>query len=152
MIEEVDSMRVYLCGAMQGCDDSKAADWRNDAVKYLSPRGITLLNPMDRDYRYTKYGDDPESVLPDLVEEDKIDIEMSDVLLVNYEFVGVGDNSGAGTNMEIILGWQKHKRVITVVPEDRQLSPWVVYHSHKIYHNMQDAYDEIVRFNGRIRV
>ena len=144
-------MRVYLCGAMAGCDDEKAGACRAQAVKVLGSQGITTLNPMDRDYRYTKYGDDPESVLPELVEEDKIDIEMSDVLLVNYEHLGVGENTGAGTNMEIILGWQKQKRVITVVPEGRQLSPWVVYHSHKIYHTMDEAYDEIVRFNGRIR-
>jgi hypothetical protein len=136
---------------MAGCDDSKAADWRNEATKKLNAAGITTLDPMDRDYRYTIYGDDPQSVLPDLVEEDKIDIEMSDVVLVNYEFVGYGENTGAGTNMEIILAWQRAKRVIVVCPEGKLLSPWVVYHSHKVYRTMDEAYDHIIEFNNRIR-
>ncbi len=150
-VSEEDKLRVYLCGAMAGCDDEKAGGWREASTKYLNARGITTLDPMSRDYRYTSYGDDPESVLPDLVEEDKIDIEMSDVVLCNYEHVGVGENTGAGTNMELIFGWEKSKRVITVVPEGRIISPWVVYHSHKRYTTMQEAYDEIIRFNNRIQ-
>jgi len=143
---EEDRMRVYLCGPMAGCSDDEAGGWRREAEKFLNGVGITTLNPMDRDYRYTEYGDNPESVLPDLVEEDKIDIEMSDVLLVNYTKIS------AGTNMEIFLGWQKHKRVIVVAPEGMQLSPWVHYHSHKVFHTMEEAYDHIVQFNNRIRI
>ena len=138
-------MRVYLCGPMAGCTDEEAGNWRKDAARRLGYQGITTLDPMDRDYRYTNYGDNPESVLPDLVEEDKIDIEMSDVLLVNYTRVS------AGTSMEILLGWQKNKRVIVVAPESLSLSPWVHYHSHRIFRTMDDAFDHIVRFNNRIR-
>ena len=138
-------MRVYLCGPMAGCTDKEAGGWREEAAARLSEYGIVTLNPMDRDYRDTKYGDDPESVLPDLVEEDKIDIEMSDVLLVNYSKVSVG------TSMEIMLAWQRAKRVIVVAPEDLILSPWILYHSHQVYHDMGEAYDHIIKFNNRIR-
>ena len=144
MNEEVKAMRVYLCGPMAGCTDEEAGDWRKAATTHLNGFGITTLNPMDRDYRYTKYGDDPESVLPDLVEEDKIDIEMSDVVLVNYT------KPSTGTAMEIILAWQKQKRVIVVNPLGLQLSPWVHYHAHKVYGSMHEAYDHIVTFNNRI--
>ena len=145
MTEEEEAMRIYLCGPMAGCDDEEAGGWRDDAAKYLNARGLTTLDPMDRDYRHYDDSEDPASALPDLVEEDKIDIEMSDVLLVNYTKVS------AGTSKEILLGWQKQKRVIVVAPEDLSLSPWVHYHAHKIYHNMQEAYDHIVNFNKRIR-
>ncbi len=138
-------MRVYLCGPMAGCTDEEAGEWRKAATQHLNSFGITTLNPMDRDYRYTEYGDDPESVLPELVEEDKIDIEMSDVVLVNFT------KPSTGTAMEIILAWMKNKRVIVVAPEGMQLSPWVHYHSHEIYHNMWEAYDHIVSFNKRIQ-
>lgn len=138
-------MRVYLCGPMDGCTDEEAGDWRKDASRYLNLAGITTLDPMDRDYKYTKYSADPESVLPDLVEEDKIDIEMSDVLLVLYSKISVG------TSMEIMLAWQKQKRVIIVAPEGMVLSPWICYHSHKIFHDMREAYDHIIQFNLRIR-
>ncbi len=143
--EEVEAMRVYLCGPMAGCTDEEAGDWRKAATAHLNSFGITTLNPMDRDYRYTEYGDDPESVLPDLVEEDKIDIEMSDVVLVNFT------EPSTGTAMEIILAWQKNKRVIVVAPPELQLSPWIWYHSSKVYHSMHEAYDHIVKFNNRLQ-
>ncbi len=142
---EEQKVRVYLCGPMAGCDDEEAGDWRKEASLRLGEKGLTTLDPMDRDYRYTQYGNDPASVLPNLVEEDKIDIEMSDVLLVNYTKIS------AGTSMEILLGWQKQKRVIVVAPKDMQLSPWVHYHSHEIYHNMEEAYDHIIAFHNRIQ-
>ena len=138
-------MRVYLCGPMTGCTDEEAGGWRKAAAARLSEYGIVSLDPMDRDYRHTKYDDDPESVLPDLVEEDKIDIEMSDVVLVNYTKVSVG------TSMEIMLAWQRAKRVIVVAPKDTTLSPWVWYHSHQVYHSMEEAYDHIIKFNNRTR-
>jgi nucleoside 2-deoxyribosyltransferase len=145
MIEEEAAMRVYLCGPMAGCTDEEAGGWRKAATVHLNGFGITTLDPMDRDYRYTAYGDDPESVLPDLVEEDKIDIEMSDVVLVNFT------KPSTGTAMEIIIAWQRAKRVIVVAPPEMQLSPWVHYHAHKVFHSMHEAYDHIVQFNNRIQ-
>jgi nucleoside 2-deoxyribosyltransferase len=145
VFEEDLKMRVYLCGPMAGCSDKEAGGWRKAATTHLNQFGIVTLDPMDRDYRDRDYGEDPESVLPDLVEEDKIDIEMSDVVLVNFT------KPSTGTAMEIILAWQKQKRVIVVAPPDLQLSPWVHYHCHKLFHNMHEAYDHIVSFNNRIR-
>jgi nucleoside 2-deoxyribosyltransferase len=145
MTEEANDMRVYLCGPMAGCTDAEAGEWRDAATKHLNGFGLTTLNPMDRRYRYYEYGDDPESVLPDLVEEDKIDIEMSDVVLCNFT------KSSTGTAMELILAWMQNKRVVVVNPNGLQLSPWVYYHSHRIFDSMHEAYDHIVEFNKRIQ-
>jgi hypothetical protein len=144
-MQEVSEMRVYLCGPMAGCTDEEAGGWRKAATTHLNGFGITTLDPMDRDYRYTEYGDDPESVLPDLVEEDKIDIEMSDVVLVNFT------KPSTGTAMEIILAWQRCKRVIVVNPLGLQLSPWIYYHAHEVYGSMHEAYEHIVKFNNRLQ-
>ena len=130
---------------MAGCTDEEAGGWRKEATTCLNSFGITTLDPMDRDYRYTKYGADPESVLPDLVEEDKIDIEMSDVVLVNFT------KPSTGTAMEIIIAWQRAKRVIVVNPNGLELSPWVHYHCHKVFETMPEAYDHIIEFNTRIQ-
>ncbi len=138
-------MRVYLSGPMDGCTEEEAGEWREEAARRLRCYGITTLNPMDREYRKVEYKDDPESVLPDLVEEDKIDIEMSDVVLVNYTQVS------AGTTAEIIIAWQRAKRVIIVAPEDMSLSPWILYHSHDLFHTMDEAIEHIVSFNNRLR-
>jgi hypothetical protein len=99
---------------------------------------------MDRP-TFTEFGTMSDAATPSLVEYDKIDIEMSDVLLVNYTKIS------AGTSMEILLAWQKDKRVVIVAPEGMKLSPWVFYHSHKIVHTMKEAYDDIVSFNKRLQ-
>ena len=126
-------MRVYLCGPMTGCSYADASEWRDEAKFWLRRHGITALDPMDRDYR-----DNPLSHLPALVEEDKIDIELSDVLLVNFS------GKSVGTSMEVMYGWDHGKRVI-IVSEDYTEDPWLVYHSHNIYRTMQEAYDKIFR-------
>ena len=126
-------MRIYLCGPMTGCTYAAAAEWRDEAKFWLNRHGITALNPMDRDYR-----DEPLSHLPALVEEDKIAIELCDVLLVNFT------EKSIGTSMEVLYGWEHGKRVI-VVSEDFTEDPWLVYHSHNIYRTMDEARDKIYR-------
>ncbi len=137
-------MRVYLCGPMDWCSEEEASGWRKAARLHLQVRGIVALDPMDRP-TFNAGSCGKVDLLPSLVEDDKADIEAADVLLVNYSKVS------AGTSMEILLAWQKDKRVVIVAPEGLKLSPWVVYHSHKICHTMEDAYDDIVASNRRLK-
>jgi hypothetical protein len=76
-----------------------------------------------------------------LVEEDKIDIAMCDVVLVNFDSP---TSPSIGTSMEVLLAWQNNKRVI-VVSEKYTENPWLVYHSHNIYRTMDEALDKIFR-------
>ncbi len=141
---EVEPMRVYLCGPMDNSTEDELGGWRKEAESVLDGMGITTLNPIDRPYRSKDYGSNPEKVLPDLVEADKIDIEMSDVVLANVTKPSVG------TSMEILLAWMKDKQVIVVAPPGVQLSAWIHYHSHKIFRDMNSAYDHIAKFNKRL--
>ncbi len=138
-------MKVYLCGPMDWCSEEEASGWRKEATSVLEGRGLAALDPMDRP-TFSANSCGKAALLPELVEDDKLDIEAADVLLVNYSKVS------AGTSMEILLAWQKDKRVVIVVPEGIKLSPWVVYHSHKICHTMKEAYDDIVSYDRRLKV
>ncbi len=138
-------MRVYLAGPMDDSTEEELGGWRKEATSVFEGMGITTLNPIDRPYRNADYKEDPESVLPDLVESDKIDIEASDVLLANCTKVSVG------TSMEMLLAWQKDKQVIVVAPAGVPLSAWVHYHSHKIFRTMNEAYAHIAKFNERLK-
>jgi hypothetical protein len=133
-------MIVYLCGPITGCSDEEASGWRKDAENKLNSLKIYTLNPMDRDYR-----GNPCSHLPELVVEDKIDIEMSDVLLVNYYRPSIG------TSQEIILGWERNKRVITVAAPGIERPAWLVYHTHNFFDNFEDAYEKIFELNKRVK-
>ena len=126
-------MRVYLCGPMTGCTDEEASGWRKEASLRLSRWSILCLDPMVRDYRNNYTLENSKAI----VEEDKLDIQLSDVVLVNYYKPSVG------TSMEIIHAWERNRRVILVCAEGTQLSPWLIYHSHNIYHTFEEAYQKI---------
>ncbi len=130
---------------MDNYTEEELSGWRKEATSVFEGMGITTLNPIDRPYRNADYKEDPESVLPGLVESDKIDIEAADVLLANCTKISVG------TSMEILLAWQKDKQVVVVAPEGVPLSAWIHYHSHQIFRTMEEAYDHIVSFNNRLQ-
>lgn len=124
-------MRVYLSGPIKDATDEESMEWRAEAEEILERGNIKTLNPMRRDYRA-----DPIAHLPGLVEDDKIDIELCDIILVNFLRPSVG------TSMEILHGWERGKRVITVC-EEYSNDGWLVYHSHHLYRTMDEAYEKI---------
>ena len=117
-------MTVYLAGPINGCTDEQCKAWR-EYVKTLLP---DTLDPMRRDYRGIE-GDNVAAI----VEGDKVDIDQSDVVLVNFPA------PSAGTCMEIIYAWERKKKVVVVVPKDAKISPWVKYHSHVITDSFEQA-------------
>lgn len=117
-------MRVYLGGPINGCTDDEAHGWRETVKPLIEAAGHEWLDPMDRDYR----GREMEpGIAAEIVENDKADIDECDVLLMNCPKPSVG------TSMEIFYGWDRGKRVVAVVPADRQPSPWIVYHAHVLH-------------------
>jgi hypothetical protein len=117
-------MKVYLCGPINGCTDAECNDWRS----YAKSRLPDTLDPMRRDYR----GREAESV-NEIVELDKRDVAVSDVILANCPKPSVG------TSMEIFLAWQQGKIVVAVAQEP--VSPWLRYHSTKIVPTIKEAID-----------
>jgi nucleoside 2-deoxyribosyltransferase len=123
-------VRVYLAGAIFGCSDSEAKDWREAANARLKD----TLDPLRRDYR----GRESESYR-EIVELDKKDIAASDAVLVNYTKPSVG------TSMEIMWAWQLRVPVIVVSKPETSISPWLRYHATKIVNAFEDAFTWIQR-------
>jgi nucleoside 2-deoxyribosyltransferase len=119
-------MKVYLCGPINGCTDSECNDWRSYAKTQL----LDTIDPMKRDYR----GKESESYR-EIVELDKLDVRQCDVVLANCPKPSVG------TSMEILYAWEMGK-VIAVIAEGT-ISPWLRYHSTKIFTNIRDAVEWI---------
>jgi nucleoside 2-deoxyribosyltransferase len=114
-----------LCGPINGCTDSECKDWRAEALK----RFPQAINPMRRDYR----GREAECV-NEIVELDKVDIQESDALLVNY------DKPSVGTSMEVFFAWTLGKTVVVVARAGSVISPWLRYHSTAIVDSFAEAY------------
>ncbi|MCP4581579.1 MAG: hypothetical protein GY839_08150 [candidate division Zixibacteria bacterium] len=89
---------------------------------------------MVRDYR----GRTDEHYV-EIVEEDKKEIDTCDLLLVNHTRPSVG------TSMEILYAWERGKKIVTVVV-GKDISPWIIYHSEKIFHDLDSAIDYL---NGK---
>lgn len=122
-------MKTYLCGPINGCSDSECRDWREAAKNELQD----TIDPMRRDYR----GKELENYI-EIVEQDKEDIEESDVLLVNYVKPSVG------TAMEILFAWELgFVEVVVVAKPGTVISPWLKYHAHQIFHTFTEAFNYI---------
>lgn len=117
-------MKIYLAGAINGCTDSEAKDWRA-AVKEIH---TNCLDPMARDYR----GKESES-MKEIVEGDKADIDQCEGMVVYYE------RPSAGTCMEIIYAWEQVKTIVVIDKSGKPLSPWVAYHATKIVYTIPVA-------------
>lgn len=111
---------------MLGCTDEECRDWREYAKQHLR---CATRDPVElRDYR----GREMEGMI-DMVENDKADIDASDVVLVNFVKPSVG------TSMEVLYAWERGKKVMLVAPQSAVISPWLVYHSHHLFHRVEDA-------------
>lgn len=122
-------MKVYLCGPINGCTDAECKDWRGAARDFF---GDYCIDPMKRDYR----GREAESYR-EIVDLDKRDVRMADVLLVNYVKPSVG------TAMEVFYAWTLGKPVVLWCSPDAVISPWLRYHSTAIVHTLADAVTKI---------
>ena len=118
-------LRVYLAGPIFDCEDNECVDWRRKCRTELVD--CIILDPMARDYR----GKTDENYR-EIVEQDKADIDDSDVVLVHHLKASIG------TSMEVLYAWQKSKHVIVYAPQPR-ISPWLLYHSHRIFRDFGDA-------------
>jgi len=127
-------MRPYLAGAIRGCSDSEAMDWRRDALR-IWPQA---LDPMVRDYR-GKEADNYREV----VDLDKRDIAASDALLVCYRQPSVG------TSMEVLLAWQLGKPIVIWHDGTDSISPWLRYHSTAIVHSWAAAVEKLQMIFGQ---
>ncbi len=126
-------MRIYLAGPIFQCEDHEAIAWREAAKAEFD--GFEVIDPMERDYR----GATDENCKK-IVEEDKALIETCDILLVNHLKPSVG------TSMEILYAWERDKKVYLIC-EDGEVSPWLLYHSTRIFKSQEDAFQHIRRFS-----
>jgi len=129
--------KVYLAGPIANCEDSECCGWREDLKRRLKPYFI-LFDPLDRDYRGCDLSS-WESVRT-LVSTDISLIEDSDIIFANFTRMGFG------TPMEIKHAYDMEKRptIITVVPKELSLSPWVVYHSNVVFREIEEAITHLV--------
>jgi hypothetical protein len=120
---------VYLGGPINGCTDEEAHGWRERVKPLLDAKGYLALDPMVRDYRGRE---NEPGIDKEIVEQDKADIEQSNILLMSCPKPSVG------TSMEVYFGRFLHKRIICVLPEGAAVSPWLSYHATELFFGSEE--------------
>jgi nucleoside 2-deoxyribosyltransferase len=128
-------MKVYLAGPIFQRTDQECIAWREEAKQQLN--GIKTVDPMDRDYR-----EKTDELYTQIVEEDKAFIDSCDVVLVYH------DRPSVGTSMEVLYAWERDIQVVAVCPEEK-VSPWLLYHAHKICTSLEEATQYIKDFSKK---
>ena len=128
-------MKVYLAGPIFQRTDRECIAWREEAKQQLD--GIMTVDPMDRDYR-----EKTDELYTQIVEEDKAFIDSCDVVLVYH------DRPSVGTSMEVLYAWERDIQVVAVCPEGK-MSPWLLYHTHKICPSLEEATQHIKDYSKK---
>jgi nucleoside 2-deoxyribosyltransferase len=125
--------KVYLAGAIYGTTNEEQ-EWRRIASESLSEI-YDVLNPLDRDYRGTKFDTVNSSII---VKEDMMCVDNSSVVLANC------DKPGWGTSMEIFYAHMKGKPVLFFTSNDNP-SPWLLARARNVG-TLENAIKELKDF------
>jgi len=115
---------IYLAGPMAGCTEQEMRGWRN-AVKDDLPE-YKFLDPCDRKYTPQQWYE--------LVEDDIQDIEDSDLVLCHMW------KNGIGSSMELVESRYRRKPTVVVIPDYKNVSPWVRRYSSFLVQDFETAY------------
>ena len=121
---------IYLAGGIMHLTQSQIHHWRQQVMIELQG-SFRIYDPTVRKYKYDSlFGGANE-----IVTIDKMDINNSDIVLVN------ASKSSWGTAMEIMYAYMKEKIIICFTDESdmSKISPWIIYHSTKVYESLEDA-------------
>lgn len=118
--------KLYLCGAINGCSDAEAKDWREE-VKAQLAGAYEFLDPMRRDYRGRE-----DDCVAEIVAGDLQDIDQADALIV------AATRPSWGTAMETFYASRAGK-VVVIVCEAERVSPWLRHHATCLMSTLADA-------------
>lgn len=121
---------LYLCGAINGCSDAEAKDWREETKRRLADKYV-FLDPMRRDYRGVE-----DAAYREIVRGDLQDIDAADVILV------AGSRPSWGTAMETFYAFGKNKYVVTICEAER-VSPWLRFHTDDLVKSLDEAIERL---------
>lgn len=123
---------IYLCGPIKDVSTAEANAWRQKCISEL--KSFNCLDPMRR-----QFSDKDMLGVNEIVQMDKEDVQVADILLVNYN-VARQQTTLCGTAMEIHLAHTLGKYIVAFsdLPEEKW-SPWMKYHCTRICKSLDEA-------------
>tara|TARA_R110000824_G_scaffold8365_6_gene37896 strand:+ start:5299 stop:5799 length:501 start_codon:yes stop_codon:yes gene_type:complete len=123
------TVTFYLCGPILHDEDrNRSLEWREMAFDILTSNGYDVFNPMVSEQYGNVHYDEAFKEL--IVPRDKLMIDRSDVVIVNY----IPKELSIGTCMEVMYAHMQGKKVIWFAEDDElcmelENNPWVIAHN-----------------------
>lgn len=125
-------MRVYLAGPISDCTDDAMHGWR-ESLKQRMPN-VDFVDPTRRDYRGVE-----DLNVEEIVELDKADIDTCEYV------VAYCPHPSVGTSMEVFYAWSQGQTVIVWIPQGVTVSPWLRYHSARVFNFATEVESALLR-------
>jgi len=137
--------KVYLSGGIFQLHPDEYKTWRDEATWVLGNMGLETLDPLRRDF--AQRGELTSADVLELVNGDKEDIDLADIVLVNAV------RPSWGTAMEIFYAATHYTGVfkpeIVAFNVTVPMSPWLLHHTDVRCATLEEALEYIgENYNG----
>lgn len=140
----METVKIYLSGAMSGLSFEEMSKWRNrimDAIRYgdyhLEKKPI-FFNPT----QYYSFDANNYNSEKEIMEFDLYNLRNSDLVIVNFDNGGL---KSIGTAMELMLAKELHIPVVAFGGGEN-IHPWVSECCTRICNNMKEAVEHTIEF------
>lgn len=135
--------KIYMSGGMSSFSKENFEEsnyWRLQASAYMKVNhlnDVIMFNPND----HFNFAEDPPLYQSEreVMELDLYHLRSSDIVL-HY----ANDPRSLGTMAELAIAYEDKKPIITVNPECKELHPWIVNFSNRIFIDLKEAVDYII--------
>lgn len=146
-----NAFQIYLAGGMQNLSFEEQNEWREifmtkvrlkveaqiDCACDVSIPSVRFINPV----QYYNFKNPVHGTEKEIMNFDTRLVRNSDLIVVN-----ANDPHSVGTSMEIAIAHEHNIPVLILAENDEELHPWWVEMADKIFDNINDMYDYILRF------
>lgn len=138
----METVRVYLSGAMSGISFEEQSKWRNqiiNAVKYNyeCEKNVHFFNPVN----YYNFEENNHKSEREIMEFDLYNLRNSNLVIVNLK-----NSSSIGTAMELMLAKELNIPVIAFGVGEQEVHPWILETCTRVCDDLRDTVSHIVDF------
>lgn len=133
----METVHIYLAGAMSGLDFDEQNGWRKEFEKRISQmeteKKVVCFNPVD----YFNFKEKRYKTEKEIIEFDLYNLRNSDLVIVNYN-----DPNSIGTAMEIAIAHEYRTPVVGLNKGKRIIHSWLETCTTRMCNSM----DELVNY------
>lgn len=139
----MESIKIYLSGAMSGFSLEEQLKWRNQVVNaikfgdYDLTKNPIFFNPPN----YYSPETNEHTCEREAMEFELAQLRKSDLVVVNFT-----NPKSIGTAMELMLAKEYHIPIIGLNKDGAELHPWLIECCTRICGNMRELVDHMARF------